>query len=217
MNEFEWRVAENVHGGTGNQITQIPSRPQLQCVFILAGENNATSALLGWIVCSQNLAFLVTAQIRSWQCFCQILKLKKCKSITWHLPQDPQYTSSPTGSGEASSIQYYTTLEIASCFFSGSVSLSATLSISQLGCAAQGAWCRCAGQRWSMYSISMDPHLHGNSHAVVLNCEWTVLLTNSDLSNKESFKRYGVFWVYQFAFYLQIKCCFIMSSPESFT
>lgn len=34
----------------------------------------------------------------------------------------------------------------------------------------------------------VDPCLSGNSHAVVLSCEWTVLLSNLDLSNKEYLK-----------------------------
>lgn len=45
----------------------------------------------------------------------------------------------------------------------------------------------CALVRHTIHLLAylVDPCLSGNSHAVVLSCEWTVLLSNLDLSNKE--------------------------------
>lgn len=53
----------------------------------------------------------------------------------------------------------------------------------------QGDQWLCAGLTYDpLLSHLVDSCLSGYSHAVVLSCEWTVLLSNLDLSNKEHLK-----------------------------
>lgn len=54
----------------------------------------------------------------------------------------------------------------------------------------------------------VDPCLSGNSHAVVLSCEWTVLLSNLDLSNKEYLKENFSRFIISKVLYLSNKRCF---------